>query len=45
MLDRFTSVTRATLKGVAVIGILQGGLAGAAFAAVGIPSSFSGVRS
>jgi predicted PurR-regulated permease PerM len=39
MLDRFTSVTRATLKGVAVIGILQGGLAGAAFAAVGIPSS------
>ncbi len=39
MLDRFTSVTRATLKGVAVIGILQGGLAGAAFAAVGIPSA------
>jgi predicted PurR-regulated permease PerM len=39
MLDRFTSVTRATLKGVAVIGILQGGLAGATFAAVGIPSS------
>jgi len=39
MLDRFTSVTRATLKGMAVIGILQGGLAGAAFAAVGIPSS------
>jgi predicted PurR-regulated permease PerM len=39
MLDRFTSVTRATLKGVAVIGILQGGVAGAAFAAVGIPSS------
>ena len=39
MLDRFTSVTRATLKGMAVIGILQGGLAGAAFTAVGIPSS------
>jgi len=39
MLDRFTSVTRATLKGMAVIGILQGGLAGAAFAAVGIPNS------
>jgi predicted PurR-regulated permease PerM len=39
MLDRFTSVTRATLKGMAVIGILQGGLAGAAFAAVGIPSA------
>jgi predicted PurR-regulated permease PerM len=39
MLDRFTSVTRATLKGMAVIGILQGGIAGAAFAAVGIPSA------
>lgn len=38
MLDKFTSVTRATLKGVAVIGILQGGLAGLAFAAAGIPS-------
>ena len=39
MLERFTSVTRATLKGTAVIGILQGGLAGLAFAVVGIPSS------
>jgi predicted PurR-regulated permease PerM len=39
MLDRFTSVTRATLKGTAVIGILQGGLAGAAFAVVGIHSA------
>lgn len=39
MLDKFTSVTRATLKGTAVIGILQGGLAGLAFAVVGIPSS------
>ena len=29
MLDRFTSVTRATLKGTAVIGVIQGGLAGA----------------
>lgn len=38
LLDKFTSVTRATLKGVAVIGILQGGLAGAAFAVAGIPS-------
>jgi predicted PurR-regulated permease PerM len=36
MLDKFTSVTRATLKGTAVIGILQGVLAGAAFAVVGI---------
>lgn len=39
MLDRFTSVARATLKGTAVIGILQGGLAGLAFAVVGIPSA------
>jgi len=39
MLERFTSVTRATLKGTAVVGILQGGLAGAAFAVVGIPSA------
>jgi predicted PurR-regulated permease PerM len=39
MLQKFTSVTRATLKGTAVIGILQGGLAGIAFWAVGIPSA------
>jgi predicted PurR-regulated permease PerM len=39
MLDRFTSVARATLKGTAVIGLLQGGLAGIAFAVVGIPSA------
>ncbi|MGD1985554.1 MAG: AI-2E family transporter [Desulfobacterales bacterium] len=39
MLDKFTSVTRATLKGTAVIGILQGTLAGAAFAVVGIDSA------
>ncbi len=39
MLERFTSVTRATLKGTLVIGILQGGLAGAAFAVVGINSA------
>ncbi|MFO7652339.1 MAG: AI-2E family transporter [Candidatus Krumholzibacteriia bacterium] len=36
MLERFTSVTRATLKGTAVIGVLQGGLAGLAFWVVGI---------
>ncbi len=36
MLERFTSVTRATLKGTAVIGILQGGLSGLAFWVVGI---------
>ena len=39
LLDRFTSVTRATLKGTAIIGILQGGLSGTAFALVGIPSA------
>ncbi len=39
MLDKFTSVTRATLKGTAIIGILQGGLAGIAFWVVGIPSA------
>jgi len=39
MLDKFTSVTRATLKGTAVIGIIQGGLAGLAFWVVGIPSA------
>ena len=39
MLDKFTSVARATLKGTLVIGVLQGGLAGLAFAAVGISSA------
>ena len=39
LLDKFRSVTRATLKGTAVIGVLQGGLAGAAFAVVGIPGA------
>jgi predicted PurR-regulated permease PerM len=39
MLEKFTSVTRATLKGTAVIGVLQGTLAGMAFWVVGIPSS------
>lgn len=39
LLDRFTSVTRATLKGTAVIGVLQGGLAGLAFAVVGIEAA------
>ena len=39
MLDKFSSVTRATLKGTAVIGLLQGGLAGTAFWLAGIPSA------
>ncbi len=39
LLRRFTSVTRATLKGTAVIGILQGILAGLALHFAGIPSA------
>jgi predicted PurR-regulated permease PerM len=36
MLDKFTSVTRATLKGTLVIGVTQGSLAGLAFWVAGI---------
>jgi predicted PurR-regulated permease PerM len=36
LLERFLSVTRATLKGTGLIGIVQGGLGGAAFAVAGI---------
>ena len=39
MLERFVSVTRATVKGTFLIGIVQGGLAGLAFAIAGIPSA------
>jgi predicted PurR-regulated permease PerM len=39
MLDKFTSVTRATLKGSLFIGLLQGGLAGTAFAIAGIDNA------
>lgn len=39
MLDKFTSVTRATIKGTMLIGILQGGLAGGAFAIAGIDNA------
>ena len=39
LLARFTSVTRATLKGTAVIGLMQGALNGVAFSIVGIPSA------
>ena len=39
LLRRFTSVTRATLKGTAVIGVLQGSLAGLALYFAGIPSA------
>jgi predicted PurR-regulated permease PerM len=37
MKDRFVSVTRATIKGTIVIGILQGTMSGLAFWVVGIP--------
>lgn len=36
LVARFVSVTRATIKGTLVIGVIQGGLAGLAFAIVGI---------
>ena len=39
ILDKFTSVARATLKGTVVIGVLQGALAGLAFAVVGVPNA------
>ena len=39
MLEKFTSVTRATIKGTLLIGILQGGLAGGAFAVLGIDNA------
>jgi predicted PurR-regulated permease PerM len=39
LLDKFASVTRATLKGSLLIGLLQGGLAGIAFAVAGIDNA------
>ncbi len=39
LLNRFRSVTLATLKGTAVIGFLQGAIAGTALAFVGIPQA------
>ncbi|MDH3387714.1 MAG: AI-2E family transporter [Gammaproteobacteria bacterium] len=39
MLEKFTSVTRATLKGSLLVGLLQGGLAGIAFAIAGIDNA------
>jgi len=39
LLEKFTSVTRATIKGTLVIGIIQGGLAGLAFWVVGIKAA------
>jgi predicted PurR-regulated permease PerM len=37
LLERFVSVTRATLKGSLLIGLIQGGLAGLAFFVAGVP--------
>lgn len=37
LLERFVSVTRATLKGSLLIGVIQGGLAGLAFWIAGVP--------
>ncbi len=37
LLERFVSVTRATLKGSLLIGLIQGGVAGLAFWAAGVP--------
>ena len=39
LVDKFVSVARATLKGTFVVGLVQGGLAGLAFAVVGIHGS------
>lgn len=39
MIEKFVSVTRATIKGSLVIGVIQGGLAGLGFAVAGIPAS------
>lgn len=39
LLNKFISVSRATIKGTAIIGVIQGSAAGIAFAVVGIPSS------
>ena len=40
MVERFVSVSRATLKGTFVIGLVQGGLAGMAFAVLGVNGAF-----
>lgn len=40
LLSKFTTVTRATLKGTFVIGAIQGAMGGIAMAVVGIPNTF-----
>lgn len=39
LIERFVSVTRATIKGSLLVGLLQGALAGAAFFVLGIPGA------
>lgn len=39
LLERFVSVTRATLKGSLLIGVIQGGVAGLAFWVAGVPGA------
>jgi predicted PurR-regulated permease PerM len=39
LLERFVSVTRATLKGLLLIGVIQGALAGLAFWVAGVPAA------
>ena len=39
LLMRFAEVSRATIKGTAIIGVVQGAIGGIAFAALGIPSA------
>lgn len=39
LVDQFVSVTRATIKGSILVGLIQGGLAGAAFFALGLPGA------
>ena len=39
LIDRFVSVTRATIKGSIFVGLLQGGLAGAAFFVLNVPGA------
>ena len=39
MVEKFVSVTRATIKGSLVIGVLQGALAGGAFVVAGVPAA------
>ncbi len=39
LVDQFVSVTRATIRGSILVGLIQGGLAGAAFFVLGLPAA------